>query len=124
MDKSQHYYMKKCDKIWSEYWHKRKFCEVGTILGFFDCKGPVAAHHLISRGRKATRCLLENGMMLCEFHHTGSAKLSAHKGRQGFESFMQMYYPERWQWVQQHKNKLMKDPDFKGLYNKFKRGCL
>ncbi len=111
---NQNYYMKKCDKLWSEHWHKSRICEVGIIT--FDCQGTVHAHHLIGRGRKATRCLLENGMRLCEFHHTGSTELSAHKGQAGFEKFMVEFYPVRWNWVLRKRNEFLKKPDFKNLY--------
>ena len=69
----------KYDKIWSKLVRERdKAClKCGKVAPY-----RLDAHHIIGRGKKSTRLLIENGITLCVHHHTFGED-SAHKvGRQ------------------------------------------
>lgn len=67
--------LSKADKLWSRIVRERdgecRYCS----------KRPpyvLQAHHIMPRGRKSTRLLLENGVTLCFSHHVGTDN-SAHR---------------------------------------------
>lgn len=66
------------DSCWSREVRSRdNFCRL-TGLGFGSCGIYLEAHHIEKRDYFNTRWLLENGILLCEVHHTASNIMSAH----------------------------------------------
>ena len=80
----------KLDKQWREKIRLRdKTCQICHKRG-----KRLNAHHLVSRSNAKFRHDLDNGILLCPFHHMFSREISAHKG-----SFAFMI------WFINHKNK-------------------
>ena len=87
---------------WGQAIHAAGRCAVGNE----DCKGPLEAHHLISRGHKATRTAVEGGILLCSWHHRLSPHLSAHGAPRAFKTWMEANRPEQAAWVAANKWKI------------------
>ncbi len=91
---------RKADAAWGAYVHARSNrCAVDV-----GCSGRLEAHHLISRAVRATRHEPENGIILCSWHHKHSPHLSPHGAPLQFAEWLRVNLPERWEWVQAHKN--------------------
>jgi hypothetical protein len=58
---------RKATKLWGEYIHARD--RVCQVCGKAD--GKLEAHHMMTRGHKATRADPVNGVLLCYWHHKG-----------------------------------------------------
>jgi hypothetical protein len=103
------YWKKKADSVWSMLIRSVGRCAVCGEAGN-------DAHHLIGRGRLATRHSLANGLCLCHAHHKWSNTLSAHGAPLAFAEWLQKNHPERWDWVCEHKNDICQKPDYKARY--------
>jgi len=100
-DPKSKYWLKKSDAAWGALIHSIfGTCAVNNR----GCQGRLEAHHLINRSIKATRHSRENGIILCSLHHKFSRYLSPHKAPLEFAEWLQNKYPEKWSWVQEHKN--------------------
>jgi hypothetical protein len=97
------YAMRKADATWGAAIHAAGRCAVGV-----GCSGPLEAHHLIRRSVKATRHAVENGILLCAFHHR-YAKFSPHAGPKAFGQWLEKNMPDRWAWMQEHKHERHKN---------------
>lgn len=116
--------MPKSCTTWGMAVRKRdKVCQVGKYklahldawLDTDDCEGPLEADHLIGRGNKALRNNLDNGILLCSWHHRLSPKLSHHGSPKAFWSFLEQYIPHRFEFREQNRNKIMKQEVFSGI---------
>lgn len=86
----------KYDKIWSKMIHARD--GVCLVCGSTNT---LAAHHVEGRAKKATRLLLENGILLCCAHHVFSSEFSAHKTPRDFKNWFKEKYPDSWNTIQE-----------------------
>ena len=86
---------------WGQEIHAAGCCAVNDR----DCCGPLEAHHLISRGRKAFKDDPRNGLLLCWAHHHGS-KLSPHGSPKAFREWMTKNRPEQAAWVEENRWKI------------------
>jgi hypothetical protein len=68
------------------------------VINDYQCTEKLHVHHLISRKRKEFEFDLENGIVLCSFHHIKSRLNSAHNGSLGFVYWLQTNMPEKWEW--------------------------
>jgi hypothetical protein len=91
------YATRKADLFWGKRIHASGKCAVGV-----GCSGPLEAHHLIRRSVKTTRHALENGILLCAFHHRYS-DFSPHAAPKAFNDWLKKKMPDRWDWIQKHK---------------------
>lgn len=113
------YWQTKVDDLWKLIVHDSGLCAVNND----DCSNKLEAHHLISRGNKATRHRIENGILLCCNHHKFSVKLSAHKAPLAFSEWLQENDPDKWEWCSAHKWKLAK-PDYRAAYGVLLEHCI
>ena len=104
------YWKTKADKEWGRIIHLEESCLVGG-----NCAGPLQAHHLISRGKVLTRHEVENGVLLCAFHHTFSTECSPHAAPIQFTEFLRLYYPEKIEYVMKNRWRQGK-PNYKERY--------
>ena len=74
--------IKDCDDLWSEI-VKLKAGYVCEKCGKGKPEVVLNSHHIITRERKSTKWLIENGICLCFFHHFHWA----HKHTQEFEEW-------------------------------------
>jgi len=93
-DPNSSYWKRKVDSAWGAIIHAAGGGCVCKILG--DCKGPLEAHHLITRGRDATRHDPRNGVLLCSYHHKWSKKCSPHMAPLEFAEFLQRFRQDVW----------------------------
>lgn len=98
------------DKVCQIYYHA---LHNGLWEADYDCKGPLEADHLIGRRNQYTRNKLENGLLLCSWHHRLSPKLSHHGSPKKFWQFVEQYMPDRWAFREEYRNKIMKQEVFK-----------
>ena len=106
------YHKKRADKAWGEYQHHFfRTC----IVDNQDCKGPLNAHHLVSRGNVFLRHEPENCAMLCVWHHQYSTTCSPHAGPIGFTQFLHEHYGDKFQWVHDNQHKTGK-PNYKEAF--------
>lgn len=108
------YWRNKADPLWSEV--IRRLYPVCAICG----ATPIDPHHLISRSNGATRHSIENGMGLCQNCHIFDHKLSAHGAPLAFAEYLQVNYPEKWEWCCKNKNIVCK-PDYEGAYYRLRK---
>lgn len=94
-DPNSAYWKKKADMAWGAVVHGAGGGCVCAILG--DCKGPLEAHHLITRGIISTRHDPRNGVLLCSYHHKWSKKCSPHMAPLEFAFYLQRFKPRLWQ---------------------------
>jgi hypothetical protein len=93
------YWKKKADAMWGKLAHHLyRAC----IVDNDDCKGPLNAHHLVSRSNVMLRHRIENCTMLCSLHHNFSITCSPHAGPIGFFRFLENQFPHKLQWVYEH----------------------
>lgn len=128
--KSQAYWKRKSDRVIGEIIHLGldfgyPCCLIGETAGkhrlegaMYSCAGRLEFDHMISRSRLSTRHAIENGILLCSLHHKFSRLLSHHTAPLEFASFLQEYWPEKWEWVQAQKNKTEKAPDFEQVFKR------
>lgn len=88
------YWKRKADVAWGRLIHAIGGGCVCKELG--DCKGPLEAHHLITRGRLATRHTPANGVLLCSYHHKWSRDCSPHMAPLQFAQFLQERRKDVW----------------------------
>jgi hypothetical protein len=97
---TSNYWKHKADAAWGAYMHRRyNRCAVNQ-----DCAGRLESHHLLSRAVRATRHDPANGIMLCSLHHKYSPHCSPHGAPLQFAQWLQTNLPDKWDWVQRHKN--------------------
>ena len=89
---------RKADRAWSE----AVYAEWDGRCAVCGESAHLNAHHLIPRGRRATRHDTKNGILLCVSHHLYDRTCSAHGGPLGFANWLQTNHPEVWTWVQIH----------------------
>ena len=113
-DPSSRTWRDKCDRLWAKLIRSTGKCAIDNE----DCKGPLNAHHLISREIKVLRHNLANGVCLCASHHKYNRRLSAHRGVPGFARWMTNNRPETWLWAQEviATAKEIKKPDYESRY--------
>jgi NAD-dependent dihydropyrimidine dehydrogenase PreA subunit len=70
------------DRIWSRIIKSRGTCEVCGQDGW-------EPHHIKHRSNLATRWLIENGCLLCNFCHITSSRFSAHKTPTDFHKWIE-----------------------------------
>jgi len=87
------YWKTKADKLWSKTIRSIGACE------FCGGKENLNAHHLLSRGFKATRWNLKNGVCLCARCHEFSYVLSAHKNPIRFVTWLRVVHPNKHRFV-------------------------
>ena len=102
------YWRIRADKLWGRLIHRGNHCAVHNG----DCKGKMEAHHVISRRISILRHSINNGILLCSYHHKYSLRLSPHQGQVGFTAWMIENRPEQWTWAQEHKWDMGR-PDYK-----------
>ena len=78
--KIYHHSLENIDALWSRLIKKRD----GQRCVICGCRRDLEAHHLTSRLHMATRWLLENGVTLCQEHHTIGQE-AAHRDKEAFE---------------------------------------
>lgn len=71
--------LKGVDGQLDDAWSKLVKLRAGNQCEYCGKRSYVQSHHIFSRGNKATRWDVQNGVALCAGHHTLSAKFSAHK---------------------------------------------
>ena len=97
------------DNPFSTYWCKIADYRWSQVICQQGCcavcgrRGNLEAHHLIGRNHFATRHRIECGLCLCRHHHRFDSEISPHLAPQAFEAWLQKAFPERYQWVQEHK---------------------
>ena len=84
--------LKICDDLWSKLvkiraWFRCEYCWKTTGLN---------SHHIRSRTNYSTRYNLDNGICLCQAHHTLSSQFSAHKTPIEFIEWIKEYRWEEW----------------------------
>lgn len=88
------YYKRLCDKVWSE--RIRQFfdnkCCICSAIGKLDC------HHIIDRVHKATRHLINNGLLLCVKHHKWGLE-SVHQNPLFVLRWLSFYRKEQYEWI-------------------------
>ena len=92
------YWKKKGDEIWSKL--VRSAWSGCAVCGHINMQ----AHHLLSRGTYPRfRHELINGISLCYQHHMGQKRglVSAHGSPLAFIDWLQVYYPEKYEWIQE-----------------------
>ena len=117
----------KKDNVRSTYHKKRAMMMWGKVLHaqFDSClicgrsDGQLQAHHLLSRAKVMTRNDLDNGVILCSYHHLRCPELSPHAGAIGFTEFLRENHPEKIEYVMKNKNKTGK-VDYLADYEKLK----
>lgn len=115
-DPKSSYWRKKADSLWGELIHSLySMCDVGRTGEGPSCSGNLEAHHLISRGNRATRHNVINGILLCSSHHKFSNKLSAHGAPLAFSEWLQTYRSRQWGWCSENKFKIG-EYDYKQAY--------
>lgn len=78
------------DKAWTKAGHlggKCEYCGKTKGLNF---------HHIFSRSNKSTRWDLDNGVLLCAYHHVFSHQFSAHKTPMLFADWIKELRGEDW----------------------------
>ena len=106
------YHKTKADKAWGQFQHHFfRTC----IVDNERCKGPLNAHHLISRGNVYLRHETANCAMLCAYHHNFDTTCSPHAGPIGFTAFLKENYPHKYEWVIENQHKTGK-PDYRQAY--------
>ena len=80
-----------------------------------ECKGKLEAHHIVSKSVGCLAGKLQNGILLCSYHHKYSPRLSPHKGLVGFAAWMSDNRSEQWIWCRSHRWDIEK-PDYKAEY--------
>jgi len=93
------YWRKKADQRWSQIIRRQGYC------AYCGSRNNLEAHHLIRRNYLPTRLLIECGMCLCRYHHRFCPPISPHLAPEAFEAWLQIAFPERYQWVQDHKTR-------------------
>ena len=63
-------------------------------------------HHIVTRNNKFLKYDMNNGILLCADHHVYSPVFSAHRTVRLFLDWFENRYPERWEYLQRHKNKV------------------
>ena len=91
------YWMRQADKEFGRIFHSRQWSCL--ICG----KGTVQMAHLIPRENYLYRWDMENVIPLCGCHHRLSTKISYHNAPLAFMAWMRKNYPERLDWVEEHK---------------------
>jgi len=101
------YWDNKCMGVWRDL--VRMLHDYTCPLNGFDkddeCKGPLQAHHIITKRRRATRHDPRNGLLVCSKHHTFSTVRSPHGGPAGFFAWFRRAMPERHIWIQDNLHK-------------------
>jgi hypothetical protein len=97
------------DKLWSQYIHL-KFRE-RCVVDSPECRGPLNAHHLISRSVLHLRGNEMNGVLLCALHHIFSKRMSAHGAGVIFGQWLRLFMSEYDKWIALNKNTCAK-PDY------------
>jgi len=105
------YWRIRADKLWGRLMHRGNRCAID--IG--HCKGKLEAHHIISRRISVLRHNINNGILLCSYHHKYSTRLSPHHGLVGYSSWMIQHRPEQWTWAQEHKWDMGR-PDYKAAF--------
>jgi hypothetical protein len=101
IDPRSKYFLHKADTAWGQYVHARyNRCAVNNG----HCSGPLEAHHLITRGVRATRHDPANSILLCARHHRGSPQLSPHGAPTAFREWLQVNLPDKFDWMTRHQN--------------------
>ena len=110
------YWRKKADQYWSQVIRQQGYCTYCGRRG-----DDLEAHHLIRRNHLATRHKIECGLCLCRHHHRFCSQISPHLVPKAFEAWLKEAFPERYQWVQDHKHKLMLEKaDYRQAYDTLK----
>ncbi len=109
-DVSSTYWLSRADDAWSDLIHTvYQGCAVNH-----DCSGPLEAHHIVNRARRATRHNPWAGILLCSTHHQWSVGLSAHIASLAFAEWLQINRPRQWEWACEHKfDPNPEKPDYK-----------
>ncbi len=113
------YWLTKADALWGAIIHDRGECAVNDS----DCSNKLEAHHLITRGSRATRHCVENGILLCCNHHKFSVKLSAHKAPLAFSEWLEENDPDTFEWCSRNKWKSAKH-DYEKAYGLLLEYCI
>lgn len=96
------YWEKKGDDLWREIILHRAGhrCEKCGLSG-----RKLDPHHLIGRGNKSTRNMVECGICLCSWCHTLNAG-APHNMQDSwkFDVWLEERYPKRWAWIKEHRN--------------------
>lgn len=109
-DPGSTFWLVRADAAWSDLIHTvYNGCAVNK-----DCSGPLEAHHIINRARRATRHNPWTGILLCSTHHQWSVGLSAHIASLAFAEWLQINRPRQWEWACSHKfDANPEKPDYK-----------
>jgi hypothetical protein len=113
------YWLNKADALWGKVIHE---IYPRCAMGYEDCAGGVEAHHLIGRANRATRHSIENGIGLCCKHHKWDNRLSAHGAPLAFAEWLQVTFPDRWEWSSRNKNAMGK-ADYQMAYEHLVKWC-
>jgi len=101
MSKERKKAIKRLDKVWGQIIHLRdKQCQIcGKIEG-------TNAHHICTKSRMNTRFDLENGILLCCYHHTLSKDMSAHKAHRNFDIWLINKKGKKWLDTLEHRSQI------------------
>ena len=106
-DEYSKYWLTKCDTLFAHIWHtyySTKICAVGAGRNHFtDCKGIIAAHHLIGREHYLYRWDINNLFDLCSYHHDRFSKFSPHSTPELFLAWLAKAYPGKWEYILNNK---------------------
>lgn len=69
----------------------------------------VCCHHVEGRTNKRLRFEKNNICLLCPSHHTFNNEFSAHRTPKDFRAWFAEKFPDRWAFIQEHKNELMSE---------------
>ncbi|MFX0135472.1 MAG: hypothetical protein ACFFDN_17645 [Candidatus Hodarchaeota archaeon] len=101
------YWMRQCDKIFGLIYHSKytkKICSIGHLETKADkCSGNIEMAHLIERENYLWRWNFDNVIDLCSHHHKFSRIISSHNAPIAFSQFLYKYFPDKWEFVNQHK---------------------
>jgi hypothetical protein len=103
----------RCDRAASRFYRK-DYCEAAGLLPHW-CSGVLDDAHIVTRGNRRLRYERNNRLTLCRAaHQFYTARPYA------WEQFVKTYFPDKWAFVELHKNELQTAPlDYQGWLDYF-----
>jgi len=105
-DHNSSYWRYKCDAIFGLIFHSvysKKYCACTFEPNADKCKGNIEMAHLIERENYLWRWEIKNVIDLCSWHHKFSRIISSHAASIAFSQFLLKYFPDKYEFVNQHK---------------------